>query len=246
MAGVLLTHCYYLADWSVSRFTYTEREGLYGPEHTRNGYDTVALVVTNPHPVDASFRVEIFGANGIELTRPQGPGGSGLFDADFGFPASATLAPRNQIRLFLDTTSSNVEYRAFGWARIWSSLPLVLAAQAYNQWGRAGDYIPIVSADALLGLPAQLPGTPPGSTPRPPDPAGVEPPAFDAPPPMVDPKLYDKLDALLARAHVAEANAKSTAATATATILELDPRAITEAVKSRRSFWSRLGWGDTK
>lgn len=236
MAGVLLTHSYYLTDWSVGRYTYTEQEGLYGPTVTRNGYETVTLVVTNPHPVDASFRVEIFSTSGIELTRPQGPGGSGLFDADFGFPASATLAPRNQIRLFLDTTSSNVEYRAFGWARIWSSLPLVLAAQAYNQWGRVGDYIPIVPGDALMGSPAQLPGAPPGSTPPPPDP--IAPPSFDAPPPMVDPKLYDKLDALLARSSAARATAQATADTAAGRMLDFDPRAITAAVKARSGFWS--------
>lgn len=244
MAAVVLSYTYYLVDWSVSRYQYEDKfVGFGGLEvWQRQGRYDVVLTVSNPHPVDASFRVEIFGSNGVELTRARGPGGSGFLEADFGFPASVTLAPRSQIKFFLDPTTTNNDYTAYGWARIQSSLPVLLAARGYDRAGPIGGYIPIVSWDELFGPQAQVPGAPP----RPPDPAGVKPPVLEEPPPPLDPQSYGKLEEVLARASADRVSAQAASERAAARILELDVRAINAAGRRRTGFWSLFNRGEDR
>lgn len=187
MAAVVLAHIYYLGDWTMSRNTVLERVLLSDAGTVRTYTRTVVMTLTNPSPVDVSFRIEVFAANGVELTRPPGPGGSGQFDADFGFPASATLGPRAQVRVLLETTKTTTDFAAFGWSRIYASLPLLVSARSLSNYLGYDDYIPIVSSDDLSPLTPQGVGD---GTPPPPRAGDVAPFTLLEAPPLVKPELY--------------------------------------------------------
>lgn len=187
MTAVVLAHTYCLCDWTMSRTTVLERLSLSDPGTLRTYTRTVAMTLTNPSPVDASFRIEVFAANGVELTRLPGPGGSGRFDADFGFPASATLGPRAQVRLLLATTDTTTDFAASGWSRVFASLPLLVSARSLSNYLGYDDYIPVVSSDP--SSPATQPGLGDG-TPPPPRDGHVFPFTLLEAPPLVKPELY--------------------------------------------------------